>query len=181
MSAQSVYSSTDAEVLAAMDRCDAEQAAFSDQLAVLRAEFGVDSLYYSDSWGWRTFSGFGTAPQIEGVSFKHSRQGLAWPKQTTKPGKELHARLSDIRFKLRDLPGMPASALHDMTSYTHGMARFDGVVWVTWGCSHDVVEGTSGRVDLDRWVRRRLSEYHVAREAAEAAPTSTTSEEADHG
>lgn len=169
MTTQSAYSSTHPDVLAAMDALDAAQAEWRASVDALRDELNVEGeVLYSDSWGTRSFRGFVSPPDVDGVQWRRVQNGY-WPKQTTKAGKALHARLSGIKYKLRNLPGMPESVMHGFTSYSHGMARWDGVVWVTWGCSHDIVEGIKegGRVDFTIWQQRRLSEFYAAREAHE--------------
>lgn len=166
MTAQSAYSSTHPEVLAAFDAADAAAAEFSRQVLALKAEFGQDA-YYSESFNSRRFCGFGGQPEnVEGVAWRQSKRGLWWPKQTTKAGKDLVERFDQVVMPDVKLPGMSTYVSDGATFRYPGAFRHANVVWVSWSCSHDVAEmhGKPGP-DLDRWERRKLSEFYTALEA----------------
>lgn len=169
MTAQCAYASTAAAPLDWYTELNARSEEFRVASTALKADLGVPDavLLMHRDWYGQSIAGFKDAPKIEGVHFRQLRNGAWWPKLVSKQAKQVASQLRALEFRIPDLPGMPAYVMYGGRRYTSGVFGFEGTIWVSWGCSHEIVEDYGpGGVDLSAWTQRKLSEYHAAREAA---------------
>lgn len=162
---QAAFKSTHPDVTAAWNDItasyDAWQAAmfqFRDQVAP-----GAGCLVVKFYGRRHVLAGFDRKPVVG--PWRMNRAGDWIPDRRTGPGKRIGAEFDTHTVRLPALPGMPSAVLGAGKEFTHGTFSYDGTVWVLWGCDPATVTG----VDDTMWAPARLSQYHAALEAAEAA------------
>ncbi|MER7213548.1 hypothetical protein ABT340_41345 [Streptosporangium sp. NPDC000239] len=166
MADKTVYRSTHPDVLKIWDVADTATRDWHAQVEMFLAEHDLAGrkVYFS--------SASSTVLGVEHVDGEevpcgwrvHRSQGYLVPRLTTKEGKLLNARLTELkRPDPRDqVPGMPKNCLADASFLTCGMQFMGGALYVTW--SKPIPEK---QVDSTIWERVKLSEYYAAVEAAE--------------
>lgn len=152
------------------------------QLHALNAEYNQAARWFHENypehkvmevhsrWG-RGLSGLSGANP--GPAWRVGKHGTWVPLRNHRKDPALLARYQAARIEYPPMPGMPADVmvwptLGGFNCKTPGWREMGGEVWVTWGCTHDLVE-ESNRFDPTLWMRRRLSEYYAAVEQQEPA------------
>ncbi len=179
---ETVYRSTHPDVLAAVATYRAAMADWHERTAALLTDLGFvgRDLLVATTLGHR---------HITGVEFKPGdpipegwrRQGKGSatrlvPRLGLKAGKAIARRIdeakppADVRT---DLPGMPAHRWNGSAFDTPALHEIDGAVWLVWPyelkATAVVGDTRSDYVQVRMWERVRMSEFHAALEAKEAA------------
>lgn len=170
MTRECAYRSTDAGVLEAWAAMEVRWVEYDRACRAVAAEFPDHGVLESQSFGGCfQFAGLsGATSPGELWRLVHGRHNdFWWPSKRSKDGVALHEQLGAIRFDRVSLAGMPHCFMDHESGcmVTCGAYLIDGVVWVHWNRSREIVDP---KVDLAVWAPMLLSEYHAAKEAYES-------------
>lgn len=155
------YTSTHPDVWAAVAENDRRYAEYSELCRKWREDYPDRQLYETHSSGGIQFAGFGWPRP--GPEWRENRNVWVPYKSKAKGNPDLVRRFEETRMRFEPLPGMPNDVFSGWGISQPGWHRHEeGVLWVVWTCSHELV-----KADLDIWTLRRPSEYYASKEAAE--------------
>lgn len=146
--------------------------AFNSRLKTLAATLGVDGtdkLICRQSWKELYVEGYEQddpkAVLPDGWRRERSNPRHVVPALRSKQGKANAQMLADHAYRITPPPGLPDIEWGTDRMGTYGIEEYDGVVFATLGFtpSHET------NIDWDLWEKAKLSEYHAAKEAHEAA------------
>lgn len=161
MSAVSVFKSTAPEVVSSYEDYQRRYLEFHRQLSEFDSQWPDHGTLITRFVTTIKFAGL-HGDVSPGPGWRQTKTGAWVPDRRTREGKALARQVEALRVeKIGQLKGMPPNAFTAGHCWQHGVDVVDSVVWASWGCLADEVEG----VDTELWERAKLSEYYLAIES----------------